>query len=257
MDDLTDNSKQNGLVLSISESSNDKVQVRISDGGLQKRISKRKKQLQKQLAQIEEFVLAVDRLDAQVENITRRRSNRLKSIGESEAVSDVNTQNEVSSLQTFTSDEDTSVSLLKGGKVLDMNDSSHGSTNATATTTSQSSDSVSSSSESLEAKHINTDANTRKEEAKIKNVKPMLYIRKESLEHQISSLELEDATKKTNELKPRRCRTRTCSTVSSSASSSNGGDSLADKEEDTNRRILLNIGKIWVGWLDLRTDNQE
>ena len=65
MNDLTDNSKRNGLVLSISESStNDKVQVRISDGGLQKRISKRKKQLQIQMAQIEEFVMAVDRLDA-------------------------------------------------------------------------------------------------------------------------------------------------------------------------------------------------
>ena len=241
MNDLTDNSKRNGLVLSISESStNDKVQVRISDGGLQKRISKRKKQLALQMAQIEEFVMAVDRLDAKVENITRRRSNRLKSIGESEAVSDANTLDEVS-LQTFTSDEDTSVSRLKGGKVLDMNDSSHGSTNATATTTSQSSDSVSSSSENLEVKHINTGTNKR-------NVKPMMYIRKESLEHQISSLELDDDTKKTNGLQHQRCRTRTCSTVTSSTSSLNGGDSLADKEEDTNQEDTF---KHWkdMGWL--------
>jgi len=239
----------------ISESStNDKVQVRISDGGLQKRISKRKKQLQIQMAQIEEFVMAVDRLDAQVDNITRRRSNRLKSIGESEAVSvsDVNTLDEVS-LQTFTSDEDTSVSRLKGGKVLDMNDSSHGSTNATATATSQSSDSVSSSSKNLEVKHINTVANKSRKDTKTKNVKPMLYIRKESLEHQISSLELDDDTKKTNGLQPQRCRTRTCSTVSVT-SSSNEGDSLVDKEEDTNKEDTFKLGKIWVGWLDLKTD---
>ena len=248
MNDLTYNSKRNGLVLSISESStNDKVQVRISDGGLQKRISKRKKQLALQMAQIKQFVLAVDRLDAQVENITRRRSNRLKSIGESEAVSDVNTLDEVC-LQTFTSDEDTSVSKLKGGKVLDMNDSSHGSTNATATTTSQSSDSVSLlSSENLEAKNLNTDANKRNKDTKTKNVKPMLYIRKESLEHQISSLELDDDTKKINKVQPQRTRTRTCSTVSVT-SSSNGGDSLTNKEEDTNQEDTF---KHWkdMGWL--------
>ena len=248
MNDLTDNSKRNGLVLSISESStNDKVQVRISDGGLQKRISKRKKQLQIQMAQIEEFVVAVDRLDAQVENITKRRSNRLKSIGESEAVSDVNTLDEVS-LQTFTSDEDTSVSKLKGGKVLDMNDSSHGTT-ATTTDISQSSDSVSSSSENREVKHINTDTNKSKEDTvkTKKNVKPMLYIRKESLEHQISSLELNDDTKKTNGLQPQRSRTRTCSTASVT-SSSNEGDSLVDKEEDTNKEDTF---KHWkdMGWL--------
>ena len=55
------------------------------------------------MEQIEQFVLTVDRLDAKVNDITRRRSNRLKSIGESEAVSDVNTLDEVS-LQTSTSE---------------------------------------------------------------------------------------------------------------------------------------------------------
>jgi len=164
------------------------------------------------MEQIEQFVLAVDRLDAKVNDITRRRSDRLKSIGESETVSDVNTLDELS-LQTSTSDddEDTSVSKLKGGKVLDMNDSSHGTT-ATTTDISQNSDSVSSSSENLEVKHINTDANKSRKDTKTKNVKPMLYIRKESLEHQISSLELDDDTKKTNKLQPQ--RSRTCSTVS-------------------------------------------
>jgi len=200
------------------------------------------------MAQIEEFVMAVDRLDSEVNGITRRRSNILKSIGESETVSDVNTLDEVS-LQTSTSDddEDTSVSKLKGGKVLDMNDSSHGTT-ATTTDISQSSDSESSSSENLEVKHINTDANKSKEDTMKtkKNVKPMKYIRKESLEHQISSLELGD-TDKMNELQYQRSRTRTYSTVSVT-SSSNGGDSLTNKEEDTNKEDTF---KHWkdMGWL--------
>ena len=74
----------------------------------------------------------------------------------------------------------------------------------------------------------------------------MMYIRKESLEHQISSLELGD-TDKMNELQYQRSRTRTRSTVSVT-SNSNEGDSLADKEEDTNQEDTF---KHWkdMGWL--------